>query len=165
MFSATRFAAQMHDSLQELVQSVTHPNQMWHIRSWWELRCDLLLFRLLLSLKRYTFQIPRIDIHEDQIQLMQTQFALFCSILGNALERRSARVKSKVEFCSFLPYFLPRCAPIAMGCTQHTGNHSADYAIIVRGERLLIWVRTVDAHHWGINKRKHTFKEKFISFA
>lgn len=26
MFSATRFAAQMHDSLQGLVQSATHPN-------------------------------------------------------------------------------------------------------------------------------------------
>lgn len=31
MFSATRFAAQMHDSLQGLVQSVTHPNQTWQI--------------------------------------------------------------------------------------------------------------------------------------
>lgn len=31
MFSAAGSAAQMHDSLQELVESVTHLNQMWHV--------------------------------------------------------------------------------------------------------------------------------------
>ncbi len=40
-------------------------------------------------------------------------------------------MKPEVEFPSFLPYFLTRCAQTVMGCTQYvvTGCHLVDYMI------------------------------------
>lgn len=69
MFSVTTFAAQMHESLGELVQSVTHENQMWQIAG----KNYVEIYWIFVKIYVYTANIALL---EDQIQLMQMEFAL-----------------------------------------------------------------------------------------